>query len=180
MIAKAQKKQMTICITGLDLSAAFDTIKRDELLNILGTILGDDEVRMIRLLLSNTTLDVKMSDAETQPFKSNVGSPQGDAISGVLFNIYLEDALRRVRTALNSNDTDIEHSYTLPRSSIPSEMCYADDSDYPTTDTTRKEEILAVAYQILPERNLKVNQDKTEHTIIKREENVHSSETRRI
>ncbi len=42
-------------------------------------------------------------------FESNVGSPQGDVISGVLFNIYLEDALRRVRMTLNQMDTNIEH-----------------------------------------------------------------------
>ena len=171
MIAKALSKQVTIYITGLDLSSAFDTIRRDELIKILGNIINDDEVRMIRLLLSNTTLNVKMNNADTAPFESNVGSPQGDAISGVLFNIYLEDALRRVRTSLNSRDSTIEHTYVHPRSSLPREMCYADDSDYPTLDTIRRDEILAATFDILPQRNLKVNPEKTEHTIIERGSN---------
>ena len=40
-------------------------------------------------------------------------------------------------------------------------------SDYPTLDEIRKKEILTATYSVLPERNLQVNQDKTEHTVIK-------------
>ena len=104
IIVKAQARELTVYITGLDLSAAFDTIRRDELMTILGTIVRGDEVRMVRLLLSNTSLEVKMNGVAPERFESNVGSPQGDAISGVLFNIYLEDALRRVRANLNRAD----------------------------------------------------------------------------
>ena len=114
IIAKAQSKKMPIFITGLDLSAAFDTIKRDELLAIMDTIVSHDEVRMIRLLLCNTSLEIRMKGVESKSFCSNVGSPQGDAISGVLFNIYLEDALRRIRTKLNNMNTHIEHRYAMP------------------------------------------------------------------
>ena len=94
-------------------------------------------VRMIRLLLSNTSLDIKLRGAETESFVSNVGSPQGDVRSGVLFNIYLEDALRRVRAELNAADTNIEHSYANAQTtSMPNEMIYADDSDFPTENET--------------------------------------------
>ncbi|GFS11343.1 hypothetical protein ElyMa_006669300 [Elysia marginata] len=34
------------------------------------------------------------------PFMSNVGTPQGDSLSPVLFTIYLENALREIRTTL--------------------------------------------------------------------------------
>jgi hypothetical protein len=62
----------------------------------------------------------------------------------VLFNIYLEDALRRVRMTLNQMDTDIEHGYAKKQESLslPTERCSADDADHTTLDTTRKEEIL--------------------------------------
>ena len=55
------------------MSAAFDTIKREELLKILSKVVGDDELRMIRLLLSDTTLDIKMNDVTTTKFPSNIG-----------------------------------------------------------------------------------------------------------
>ena len=95
--AKIQRENMRAYIAGLDMTSAFDTIRRDNLISILETIIGEDEVRFARVLLSNTTLDVKMNGVKTENFQSNIGSPQGDGISGILFNIYLEDTLRRTR-----------------------------------------------------------------------------------
>ena len=95
--AKTQKSQIRVYITSIDMSSAFDTIRREQLVDIAKKFLDEDEVRMIQLLLSNTTLDVRINNAETEPFSSNMGSPQGDALSGVLFNIYFEESLRKVR-----------------------------------------------------------------------------------
>ena len=50
-------------------------------------------------------------------------------------------------------------------------MVYADDTDYPSLDTIRKKQVLDATYKILPERNLIVNADKTEHTVISRGSN---------
>jgi exonuclease III len=175
IIAKAHVKQIAIDITGLDLTAAFDTINREELLSILEPIVNEDEMRMIRLLLSNTTLEIRTKGVQTEPFESNIGSPQGDSISGVLFNIYLEDALRRIRAQINEEDIHIEHNYSRqPQTRLPSEMIYADDTDYPTIEDETKRKRLDATYRTLPERNLKVNEDKTEHTRISRGANEKS------
>jgi hypothetical protein len=50
-------------------------------IHILEMIVGQDEVRMIRLLLSNTSLELKVNGVTPGRFESNVGSPQGDMIS---------------------------------------------------------------------------------------------------
>ena len=87
-----------IGITGIDMSAAFDTIDRKQLLQLLTNLVTEDEKRIIQLLLSNTTLNVKISGANTEePFLTNKGTPQGDSLSPVLFIIYLEQALKNVR-----------------------------------------------------------------------------------
>ena len=52
MIAKAQTVGIEINITGIDISSAFDTIIRSKLLDILNTFLDEDEIQIIRLLLS--------------------------------------------------------------------------------------------------------------------------------
>ena len=83
--AKIQKEDSKVFITGLDMSSAFDTIIREDLIKVLENILHEDEVRMVRLLLSNTTLDIKISGVDTEEFLSNIGSPQGGGISGTLF-----------------------------------------------------------------------------------------------
>ena len=88
IIAKTQILQIKVYIIGIDMSIAFNTIRREQLIDILKKFKDEDEVRMIQLSLSNTTLDVRINNAETEPFI--MGSQQGDALSGVLFNIYFE------------------------------------------------------------------------------------------
>ena len=77
------------------MSSAFDTIKRDKLIEIVSTFLDEDETRMIRFLLTNTSLEIKMNDIEVEPFESNIGSPQGDGLSEhyltFISNMYLEN-----------------------------------------------------------------------------------------
>ena len=53
----------------------------------MSTFLKEDEVRMIRYLLANTSLGIKVHGAKTKPFSSNLSSRQGDGLSGKLFDI---------------------------------------------------------------------------------------------
>lgn len=88
LTAKAQLYQyLEIHIIGIDMSSAFDTINRNELMTELKTFLDEDECRMSRLLLSNTSINVQFADSPPEDISTNVGSPQGDAISGTFFNI---------------------------------------------------------------------------------------------
>ena len=72
------------------MSAAFNTINRRHLLDIVKSIVDEDEDRLIHLLLSGTVIDTRINGTSTsKPFRSNVGTPQGDSLSPVLFTIYL-------------------------------------------------------------------------------------------
>ena len=73
---------MEVYVTGIDMSAAFDTIHRHQLINILDSCTNEDVVRMVRVLLSDTSLEVKITNTDTEPFTSNIGSPQGDGVIG--------------------------------------------------------------------------------------------------
>ena len=74
------------------MSSAFDTINRTKLIEICETILDEDEVRLIRALLSKTSLELYCG-----PFSKSIptliGSPQGDGLNPILFIVYLEAAL---------------------------------------------------------------------------------------
>ena len=83
------------------MSAAFDTIRRVRLMTIVSSFLPEDEVRMIRYLLSNTTLTIKMKGAKSETFKSNIGSSQGDGLSGKLYTVYFEASLKELRPILD-------------------------------------------------------------------------------
>ena len=72
-------------------------IPREKLVVILETIPHKDELQMVKFLLRDTKLQIKMSDTEPTTFNANIGSPQGDGLSGVLFHIYFENSLRKLR-----------------------------------------------------------------------------------
>ena len=163
LISRTQIVKETIYVTGIDMSSAFDTIKREKLIEIINTFLDEDDTRIIRFLLTNTTLEIKMNNVETQTFESNIGSPQGDGLSGTLFNVYFEYVLRKLRTKLDEN-------CTIPYTIMPDETIYADDADFLTTNMKKDAELNRIVKNILFEDNLKVNETKTENTMIVRTE----------
>ena len=76
LAAKTLKEDVIIKISGIDMSAAFDTIDGNQLLNIIATIVNEDELRIIRFLLSNTKIKTRINGAtKTNTFISNVGTP---------------------------------------------------------------------------------------------------------
>ncbi len=164
LISKALSDDSEIYITGIDMSSAFDTISRQKLLHILSNIVNEDEHRIIRFLLSNTKLDVKIKGSTSAaPFQANIGTPQGDSLSPVLFVVYLEHALRELRQQTQTG--------------FPNELAYADDVDF--VSTTQFRDIDEVE-QELAKVNLLVNKDKTEHTIIKRSDNEHWRKIKKV
>ena len=126
LIARVQVYQEKIDITGVDMTSTFDIVKREKLLEILSSFLNKDEIRIIRVLLSNT----KLNNINIEPFESNIGSPQGDALSGILFSINFENALSKVRSFFNVDET-----LTLPQEAI-----YADDAEFITNDKQKEED----------------------------------------
>ena len=77
-------------------SSAFDTIDRQTVLNIADRIIDEDESRILRALLCGTTLEIKVKDATSTPFISNIGSPQGDSITGPMFTCVLNEAIKEI------------------------------------------------------------------------------------
>ena len=88
MAAKSQRYQEATKILGIDMSRAFDTIRRDKLMHILETFLDDSELRMIRLLLADTTLESQLVKGRCAAFNTTIGTPQGDSLSPVLFIVH--------------------------------------------------------------------------------------------
>ena len=96
-----------------------------------------------------------------------MGPPQGDALSGVLFNIYFEESLRKVRNFRHEiNSKDDGESGNWSPTFLPQEAIYADDADFLTTSEVEKNIITEKIGEILLRDNLKVNNSKTEQTEI--------------
>ena len=127
-------------------------------LDILREIVEEDELRMIRFLLSDTIINTRINGAtKEKPFESNIGSTQGDSLSPVLFSKYLENALKEVRTILPRPTSDFEKT-------LPTEIVYADDVDFIGLEFAD----IAEVQKTLMKYNLLVNADKTEQTTLSR------------
>ena len=140
------------------MSSNFDTIIRKDLTEIRQNILPEDEVKMPHLLLSNTSLDVKVERVDIKSLQSNTGSPQGDNISRIFFNIYLEDSIRRACCEFPRNG----------KSNLLKEIVYADNTDFIFKTKEKKSNMIETVNAAFPSRNLKENKNKTEYTFLQR------------
>ena len=75
LISKIQKVQDEFTILGIDMSSAFDTINRIKLIEVCESFLDEDEVRLIRALLSNTSLELYCGPL-SKSIPTLVGSPR--------------------------------------------------------------------------------------------------------
>ena len=74
---------------------------------IANNILNEDEIRILRGLLPKTFLKVKVENAHTTTCESNIGSPQGDSISGPLFAIYFYPTLQHLREDIGKETINV-------------------------------------------------------------------------
>ena len=102
---------------------------------------------------------------EEIPFLGNVGTPQGDTLSPVLFIVYLEAALREIRNIENNEE------------GLTTEIAYADDVDF--ISLIKHKDIKKVS-EILKKFNLLVNNDKTEYTTLSRKKSKQEEEWRKV
>ncbi len=92
----------------MDMSKAFDTVKRGKLIKQLQDILQPDELHMILLLIKYITLQVRYSCTLGKKFRTNTVVPQGDGLSPILFTLYLAKALNYEHV----NNATSDHTYT--------------------------------------------------------------------
>ena len=163
MLSVVQRKRWEYHRMGIDMSSAFDTIRRSTILDLLVECgCDDDEIRLVRLLLSNTKLKVNVNGTLSAEFQSFLGAFQGDCLSGCLFTLVLAGALRDLRNRLeaamnrpNPPITDI---------GLPLDTEYADDIDFNDEDEENLKALLPIATEVLKDWNLFVNEDKTDFT----------------
>ena len=101
-------KDYEIQVIMMDMSRAFDTVKRDILILDLFKILEQDELHILKLMIENIEFTVRCGKVFGKTFKTNLGTPQGDCLSPILFIFYLANALKEQRTHMS------EHDYNIP------------------------------------------------------------------
>ena len=93
--------------------------------------MNKDEISILRVLLDETTLEVKVENAQTTTFESNIGLPQGDSISGPLLTIYFNHTLQQLREETGKELIDVRdiNAQWMERmkSNLPDKMVHAGD-----------------------------------------------------
>ena len=132
----------------MDMSKAFDTVDRNTLLNDLKKILKPDEIHLIKLLIDQVELSIRIVKTIGEPFKTNVGVPQSDCLSPILFILYLTKAMEfepgleehnyskpsHLKDAGKTNEHNYaineEQIYNMQQESLIIPAQYADDCGY--------------------------------------------------
>ncbi len=153
----------------LDMSKAFDTVRRGELLKIMRDFLDQDELHMMKILIEDVQLSVRVGKSHSSMFNTNIGIPQGDSLSPILFTLYLANALQPTKD-ISSNYTVPEHGYSVPKT-VPDftiNQQYADDISWITNNKEYKDAIKLETPDILQLKGLHINASKTEDYTIER------------
>ena len=98
LVAVVMTKRWHCHKMGVDMSKAFDTIKRKQVLDALLQVgCKEDDLRLVRSLLAITRLRVRVNSTMSADFETTIGPLEGDSLSPVLFTCCLAAALRAVR-----------------------------------------------------------------------------------
>ena len=80
----------------IDFKAAYDNIKRSELLNIMKELgFKNKLIRLVATTLNGSNCRIKLRGDKSNPLDIRKGLKQGDALSTLLFNVALEGTMRR-------------------------------------------------------------------------------------
>ena len=177
--------QYKLHILLLDMSKAFDTIQRDVLMEDLKEVLDPDELHMFYLLLKDVKIKIRVGEEMGEEISTNIGAPQGDCASAILFTFYLAKSLQIQRQtdeeehnyAKAREETPAppehlqDHTYTRmhPNRNLTIDQQYADDIGWATTNKETTENIKKTVPQKLKDRNLTINIEKTEEYTITRD-----------
>ena len=171
LLSVVVRKRWSYYSMGLDMSSAFDTIDRQTILNVLGDVgCTDDEIRLVRLLLTNTILRINVAGTLSIEFQSTTGAFQGDASSGNLFTKFTEAAalihLRAIMSSVSSSPYVVVDPIPNPPISIdymPLETEYSDDMYFNNTSLETLQHLSPIAKSVFEEYNLFINPSKTEY-----------------
>ena len=108
-IRRRRGRKMKILLF-IDFKAAYDRVKRSLLYHILerDEILNNNEIQLIKWV--HQKVIIKMGKYQTETYR---GLPQGSSVSPLLFNIFLNELLKLIRTKFGNKITSLGYADDL-------------------------------------------------------------------
>ena len=153
----------------IDMSKAFDTVNQKTLLEKLGTILDEREMRMMYLLINNVKLKLRVGRSLGEEILTNIGVAKGDYLSTLLFIIYpakFVDVIPGFPTREDfwNNVLWLELDWLIDRDvyRVVIDPKYAENISFIRTEETKMKEVKRLLLDLLKKGNLTENESKRE------------------
>ena len=153
----------------IDMSAAFDTISRSQLISQLSNRLKPNEMRMVHLLITDVKLYVRVGKTTGKEIMSNIGVAQGDCLSALLFIFYLAYVIHEISRETTREDhrdrvlwSALDWVIDRAIHRIEIDPKYADGLTFIRSDKSQMRNVKRAIPQMLSDGNLEENKSKRE------------------
>ena len=154
----------------IDMSQAFDTVNRSELMRQLEVFLEPNEMRMMYLLVKDVKLKVRIGKLTGDRISTTIGVCQGDCLSALLFIFYLAHIIKPFPEHTSREDhykdlnfwSDLDWLVEKDRHKIQIDPKYADDVTFIRSHISKINMVKRTIPDMLKEGNLIENQSKRE------------------
>ena len=99
---------------------------------------SEDDIRIVRLLMANTKIRVRVNSTLSAEFISTNGAFQGDSLSGMMFTLSLAGVLYHVRAVVTERPNP-----PISDTCMPVEWEYSDDVDFVDNAVEPLQELLS-------------------------------------
>ena len=103
---KCHEYNIDLCNIFIDYLQAFDFVNRNKIIETLMQYdIPSKIIRLIGLILTNTTAKVKINNQLTENFSVEIGVKQGDPLSATLFTVVIDSVLKQMDLRGNIHKT---------------------------------------------------------------------------